>query len=238
MTRLLATLRRDVTLQVRYGLYAVSVFIVLVWGVLLSLLPGAARIDAAVVVPAFLASNLLATTFYFMAGLVLLEKDEGTLSALVATPLRDSEYLLSKLITLTGLAVAENLLVVALLFGKGFRWDLLIAGAALLAALYVLAGFLAVVRYDSINEWLFPSAMVVVALLIPLLPHFGLTRYGFYLHPATPAFRLLSAACDPAAPVAGWEIAYGLLGSLFWLGMGFAWARRSFDRFIVRSAGG
>ncbi|HEX6904673.1 MAG TPA: ABC transporter permease [Thermoanaerobaculia bacterium] len=237
MTRLLATLRRDVTSQVRYGLYAVSVFIVLVWGVLLGLLPGAAEIDVAVIVPAFLAGNLLATTFYFMAGLVLLEKDEGTLSALVATPLRDSEYLLSKLITLTALAVVESLLVVALLFGKGFRWDLLIAGTALLGALYVLAGFLAVVRYDSINEWLFPSAVVVTALLIPLLPHFGLTRHGFYLHPATPAFLLLRAACDPAS-VKGWEIVYGLLGSLFWLGMGFVWARRSFDRFIVRSAGG
>lgn len=235
MRRLLATIRRDVVLQVRYRLYAVSVFVVMVWGVLLSLLPVAARTEAAVVVPAFLVFNLIVTTFYFVGALVLLEKDEGMLSAIVTTPLRDVEYLLSKVITLTALGVAESLLVVVLLFGARFRWELLLTGTALLGALYVLAGFLAVARHDSLNEWLLPSVPVVMLLLLPLLAHFGLVdRRWLWLHPATPGLRLLQGACGPSSEG---EIAYGLLGSLAWLGAGSAWARRRFDRFVVRTAG-
>lgn len=235
MRRLLATLRRDVVLQVRYRLYAVSVFVVVVWGVLLSLLPVAARTDAAVIVPAFLVFNLIVTTFYFVGALVLLEKDEGMLAAIVTTPLRDAEYLLSKVITLTALGVAESLLVVVLLFGARFRWELLLTGTVLLGALYVLAGFLAVARHDSLNEWLLPSVPVVMLLLLPLLGHFGLVdRRLFWLHPAAPGLLLLQAACGPSSQG---EIAWGVLGSLAWLGVGFAWARRRFDRFVVRTAG-
>jgi fluoroquinolone transport system permease protein len=233
--RLFATMRRDVTLQIRYRLYAVSVFVVLVWGVLLSLLPVAARTETAMVVPAFVVFNLIVTTFYFVGALVLLERDEGMLSAIVTTPLRDAEYLLSKVITLTALAVAESLLVVVLLFGVRFRWDLLLAGTAFLGALYVLAGFLAVARHDSLNEWLLPSVPVVMFLMLPLLAHFGLVdRRLFWFHPAAPGLLLLQAAC---APSSNGEIAYGVLGSLAWLGAGFTWARRRFDRFVVRAAG-
>lgn len=235
MKRLLATLRRDVVLQVRYRLYAVSGFVVVVWGVLLSLLPVAARTETAVVVPAFVVFNLIVTTFYFVGALVLLEKDEGMLAAIVTTPLRDAEYLFSKVITLTALGVAESLLVVVLLFGARFRWELLLAGTALLGTLYVLAGFLAVARHDALNEWLLPSVPVVMFLMLPLLAHFGLVdRRWFWLHPAAPGLLLLQAACGPSS--AG-EIAYGVLGSLAWLAAGFAWARRRFDRFVVRTAG-
>lgn len=235
MRRLLATIRRDVVLQVRYRLYAVSVFVVVVWGVLLGLLPVATRTDAAVVVPTFVVFNLIVTTFYFVGALVLLEKDEGMLSTIVTTPLRDAEYLLSKTITLTALAIAETLLVVLLLFGVNFRWELLVAGTALLGALFVLAGFVAVARQDSLNGWLLPSVPVVLFLMLPLLAHFGLVdRRLFRLHPAAPGLALLQAACAPASPG---EIAWGVLGSLAWLGLGFAWARRRFDRFIVGTAG-
>ena len=45
--------------------------------------------------------NLVIGTFYFMGGLVLLEKDEGSLEARVTTPLKPTEYLSAKVLTLT-----------------------------------------------------------------------------------------------------------------------------------------
>ena len=47
-------------------------------GGLLLALSAAARANEAVWVPAILAVNLPITTFFFMAGLMLLERDEGT----------------------------------------------------------------------------------------------------------------------------------------------------------------
>ncbi|HEX7186240.1 MAG TPA: ABC transporter permease [Thermoanaerobaculia bacterium] len=235
MTRLPALLRGDVRLQYRYGLYAVSGVIVLVWGVLLSLLPETAELSAALIVPAFLVSNLIVTTFFFMGALLLLEKGDGVLEAIVTTPVRDVEYLLSKVISLTFLALAESLLIAALLFGVSVHWGPLLAGAVLLGAFYTLAGFIFVVRYDSINELLIPSVGLVAVLLLPLLPHFGLTgRLPFYFHPVEPAMTLLRAAYRGAA---SWEIVYGVIGALAWCAASFLWARRRFRDFVVRAAG-
>ena len=235
MNRLLATLRRDITLQNRYRLYAVSGFMVLVWGVLLSLFPQTARANAALLVPAFMVFNLIVTTFFFMAALLLLEKGEGTLAAIIATPLRDAEYLASKVLTLTLLALAESLLIIVLLFGTDVHWGLLLSGATLLSALYVLVGFIAVVRYDSINAWLMPSVVVVTFLMLPLLPHFGLTSpLPFYLHPTWPALRLVEAAY---VPVSSGQKIYAAGTALLWLGVAFGWARHQFRRFVVRTAG-
>lgn len=235
MTRLAALLRGDVRLQFRYGLYAVSGVIVLAWGALLGLLSDSQELSAALIAPAFLASNLIVTTFFFMAALLLLEKGDGVLAAIVTTPVRDVEYLLAKVISLTFLALAESLLIAAPLFGVSVHWGPLLAGVALLGAFYTLAGFIFVVRYDSITELLIPSVGLVMFLLLPLLPHLGLTgRLPFHLHPVEPAMTLLRAAYRGATL---WEIVYGIIGSLGWCAASFVWARRRFRDFVVRAAG-
>ena len=76
MRRFLASLRRDVLLQVRYKLVAVSLFMVAFWSGLLALVPEAFRPEPTLFVPAFVVINLLTTTFYFICGLVLFEKGE------------------------------------------------------------------------------------------------------------------------------------------------------------------
>ena len=52
-----------------------------------SSVPESARANAALWVPAILVINLQITTFFFVAGLMLLERDEGTLNALAVSPL-------------------------------------------------------------------------------------------------------------------------------------------------------
>ena len=232
MTRLRATLHRDLVIQWRNGFYAVSVFIVLVSGLLLRQLPRP-WLDA--LLPAFLVSSLSFTTFYFMAALVLLEKDEHALDGLVVTPLRPAEYLAAKSGSLAALAVAESLLIVVLARGAspGLVW--LVPGVALLGATFTLFGFVAIARYDSINTFLFPSVGFVSLLTLPLVGSVGLWDTPlFYLHPLQPALVLIRAAFTPTD--AG-MLTYGLGGALVWVVVSFAWARRMFHHFVVRRAG-
>ena len=94
---------------------------------------------------------------------------------------------------------------------------------------------MAIARYDSINEFLFPSVVLVLALLLPLLPHFGvMSRVPFLLHPVEPPLALMRAAYQPAG---GPELAYAVAGTLAWVAVSYMWARRQFVRFIVRAAG-
>ena len=235
MRRFLASLRRDFLLQVRYKLVAGSLFVVVFLGGLLSVVPEAMRPEPDVIVPAFVVVNFMVTTFYFMCGLVLFEKGEAVLSALVTTPLRDREYLLSKVLSLTVLACFETFAIVVLFFGVDASWGLLLLGALSLGGIYTLLGFVAIARYDSINEFLMPSVLLVMALELPLLAHFDvMSRVPLLLHPVEPALTLMRAAYEP---VAGGELVYALVAAGLWLGISYWWARREFGRFIVRAAG-
>lgn len=235
MKRLLSTFRWDVLIQFRHGFYYVSIFFVLVFAVLLRQLPHDGRVSFAILIPAFMVLNLLVTTFYFIGALVLLEKGEGTLAGVVVTPLRDAEYLLAKILSLLLLAMLESLLIVALSYGFDFQVLPLLVGMSLLGALYTLLGFIAIARYDSINEYLLPAGVMVALLLLPVIDETGLWHnWLFYLHPVQPALVLMRSAFAPIAP---WEMIYGVLGSLFWVGLSFVWARRIFLHFVVRTVG-
>jgi fluoroquinolone transport system permease protein len=233
--RLLASARCDVLLQLRNGFYAVTATVVAVWVVLLSQLPPG-LVDAAWLLPPLLAGNLLLSTFYFVGGLVLLEKAEGTLGAQAVSPLRGGEYLTAKVLSLGLLSLAENVVLALVLYGGGLRVAPLVAGLSLAAAVYVLCGFAAVARYDSVNAYLPPSVVYAAATQLPIVAYVaGWDGWPLWLHPLHGPLVLLRAA---VAPVGGGEVAGALLLSAGWIAAGGHWAGRSFRRFVAERAGG
>src|SRR5687768_8695296 len=144
MNRLTATIWCDLRLQLRNGFMFAVAFVVLLYATVWLRLP---VLDVRRQLPVLVLGNLVMTSFYFAGRLVLLEKGEGTLEAQVVTRLRTTEYLLSKIATLTLLAVIENVVIVALFSGGAWRAVPLLAGSAAGSALYVLAGFAVVSRY-------------------------------------------------------------------------------------------
>jgi fluoroquinolone transport system permease protein len=232
MRRLLAALAGDARLQYRNGFYAAAAFVAVVLVVLLRWLPPE---TLRLLLPALVLANMQVNTFYFVAGLVLLEKAEGSLEALVVTPLRPGEYLASKVLTLALLSLVEALAIVVASYGVGFNPWPFAAGIALTAALYCLYGFVVVVRYDSINEFLFPSMLYTAILSLPLLDYFGLWEgWLVYLHPVQAPLVLLEAAFRP---VPAREVAYGLLYGTLWVVPMAAWGLRTFGRFVVAREG-
>ena len=228
MRRLLATLRCDIRLQARNGFYWAVGFLLAVFAIVITQLP---ELDWKPVVPPLVLGNLAMATFLFMAGLVLLEKDEGTLEAQVVTPLRTGEYLTSKVVTLTGLSVIENVVIVVLAAGVGFRSLPLVLGIVLASAVYCLLGFVAVARYDAINEYLFPAMLYIAAFALPILHYAGIWETPFmYLHPLQAPLVILEGAIYP---LAAWEWAYGVAYSVLWIALAFSWSHRAFRRFVV-----
>ncbi len=232
MKRLLTTIACDIRLQFRNGFYYAAAFVAVVMALVLNQVR---LFDLALLLPVFVLGNILVNTFYFIGGLVLLEKGEGTLAAQVVTPLRTGEYLAAKVATLALLALIESLIIVAAAYGSGFALLPLLAGVVLLAALYVLYGFVVVARYDSINTYLLPSVVYTAVLSLPLLDYFGLWQsWLFYLHPIQAPLLLLRAAFQPLAP---WQLVYGVLYSALWIALMYLASRRAFDRFVVEREG-
>jgi fluoroquinolone transport system permease protein len=227
MKRLVHTVYLDLRLQLRNGFYYAVIFVVIAAGTLLRQVPSE-RLTG--VMGVILFSNLAINTFYFVSGLVLLERDEATLSALAVSPLRVREYLASKLITLSGLSLVESALI--LLIGYGQRVAILpyIAGLVFASLIYTLVGLLVVVRYRSINEFLMPSMVYTGLLALPIFPFIAnYDGWPVFLHPMQGSLLLLQAGFSP---LPAWNMAYSLISSTLWIGLLFWLCQNTFRRFV------
>jgi fluoroquinolone transport system permease protein len=230
MSAFATALRWDVVVQARNGFYWTTAFVVLVVGGLLLAVPEAARADEAAWVPALVAVNLQITTFFFVAGLLLLERDEGTLLALAVSPLTPAAYLATRTLSLTTLAGLETIALVSIAFTDSPSWPLLLAGTSALGVIYTGIGASLATRYASVNALLLPASVIVTLLLLPLLPHFGLApRAPFLVHPIEPALTLMRAAYGETTVA---NIAFGVLGSSWWGAITFFWGQRRVGRLM------
>jgi len=224
-------LRWEARLQRRYLFYAVTAIVAVIWIVLLRLLPAAARANPAALIPVFVLTNLQITAFYFAAALVLMERAQGVLAALLVSPLAADEYLWAKALSLTALGLLENLVVVRFVFGPHFHWGWFAVGTAVLCILYVFAAVSAVAPHSGINTFLIPSVGWVTLFTAPLLSFYQVVPWWvFAWHPLMPPLRLLEAASRDLPPV---SLVYLVLGSLGWCAAAQVWARRRFTRVIA-----
>ncbi|CAJ36392.1 fluoroquinolone export ABC transporter permease subunit [Methanocella arvoryzae] len=233
INRLVPTLLVDFRQQVRYGFIVASLFTMIVF---IAMLSQFSQYGSPVFVPLFVFGNLMIGTFFFIGGMVLFEKGEGVLQALIVSPLRVEEYLGSKVLTLTALAFIENMAIVLAIFGTGYNVLLLAAGTILAAVIYVLLGFVMVSRFKSISEYLMPAAFVIVALMLPLVDYLQIFETPLvYLHPMQAPLLVMKAAF---VPVESWQLAYGVLYSLIVIAVAFVLSKRAFDRHIINRKGG
>ena len=232
MRRLAAAIVCDMRLQVRNGFYYAAAFVAVFWALALSRIPAK---FLALWLPVFILSNILINTFYFMAGLVLLEKAEGTLMAQSVTPLRSWEYLISKVVTLTVVSVCESLVITLFGYGAAFGPAAFFLGVMSSAVLFALTGFLLVIRYDSINEFLFPSFLFTLLFVPPFLSYFGfIGSWLVYLHPMQASLLLTQAAFES---IAWWQWFYSVLYPILWIGMLLVFSQRAFERFVIAAEG-
>lgn len=222
MNRWLAACRYDVMLQARHGFYAATAAIVIMLGGLLLAIPASARANGALWVPALIVVNLPITTFFFVSGLLLLERDEGTLTALGVSPVTASQYLVTRMTTLVALAIAETLVVAAI--GFGVESPVVVIGGATMLGI-MLTGFGAGMgaRYATVNEMILPGSVFVTFLLLPLLAHFDLwPRAVFLLHPVEPPLTMIRAGY---AEISVPNLVFSIAGSFAWCAVAWWWGR-------------
>lgn len=230
MARLLGMMRTDVTVQWRNRLYyigiALSVFVAL--GMTAAFAPTVLGF----VLPQILTFTIGGTALMYILGMVIFEKDEGTLNALLVTPLTNGEYIWSKVVTLALLALVETLITLILTVGlQGYDIGYVVLGVVLMSPIWTLAGFILVVRYDSITDALLPMIVIVLGLQLPLL-HFGglVVSDLWYLIPMTAPITLLRGGW---VPLEAWEIAYGVGYSVIAIYALYRWAVHAFYTHIV-----
>ncbi len=232
MKRLLVTIKKDIVLQVRYGFYYATLFVAVIYIAILRQIPYES-LDY--VLPYLMISNLMITAYFFVAGLILFEKNEGTLEALVVTPVRSAEFLIAKIVSLSVLCSAEGFLLVMASFGINFNVLEFSIGLLLLAATMILLGFIVIARYESINEFILPAVVFALPLSLPLVEYFGLWRsWLFDLHPVQFPLQLMRHSLDAQASQ---PTLLAAMAAVIWIAGLFRWAQIAFGRFIIRKEG-
>jgi fluoroquinolone transport system permease protein len=229
MRRIAATLRCDVRVQFRNGFYYASALVVVASVILLRWLPEEA---VAWLLPLVIFENVMMNTFYFVAGLILLERGEGTLEAQAVTPLRAGEYLASKVITLGVLSLVESLLISTLARGASPGVIPLALGIMLASVFLCLVGVALVLRYRSINEFLMPSVPYTIVLSLPLFGYLGIGPAFIYdWHPIQGSLALMAAGTEP---VEAGRLVYAIVLPLLWVAPVYFWSRRALRRRMLR----
>jgi fluoroquinolone transport system permease protein len=234
MTRLTATLKLDITVQLRSKLYHIAIGLALLLGVVMRLFLPADLMPQ--LLPLFYLFAIGGTAYFFVAGMIIFEKGEHTLDALNVSPLRIDEYLISKAISLLIVVLAESIIVLLISYGiQGLNPLLLLAGMCLMSLGLTLGGFIQVSRFNSVTDFLVPALVVTLILQLPWL-HFAeiMPSVIWYLIPTTAPTLLLKAAFGP---IAAWEMVYAVGYSLLTIGVLFWWARRAYVNQIILKGG-
>ncbi len=240
MTRLLAAVRTDVSLQARNQLYPISIGISLLLAAALAWL---STPDALVrTVPMGVLFIVGGSTLMYVVAMILLEKDDGTLDAIIVSPLRPVEYLAAKVATLTGLATLEGLLITlgtVVWLGRGGTWvwpsaAMLLLGLIGLGVMHTLIGIILVVRHQRIMEALLPMGGIATILQIPAFYFVGALPHPVALViPSAAPCMLIRGAFTSLQP---WEWAYGIGYTLLSIGVLALWTQRAFIRHITRNS--
>ncbi|OSC37463.1 ABC transporter permease [Mycobacterium decipiens] len=234
MTRLASALRLELTLQTRQRFLHAAVFSGLIW--LAVLLPMPAHLRP-VAEPYVLAGDITIIGFFFVAGTVFFEKQERTLWAVIATPLRFGEYLAAKLAVLLAISLAVAVVVATIAHGFSYHPAPMILAVALGTLLMLLVGFISSLPFASISDWFLAATIPLAVMNLPVLYYSGLwPNPVLYLVPTQGPLLLLGAAFDQLS-LAPWQIGYAVVyptvgvAGLFWM------ADVMFARYVVAKGG-
>jgi fluoroquinolone transport system permease protein len=177
----------------------------------------------------------------FVGVLVLFEKSENVLQALVITPMKVDEYILSKITSLTIISVISAIIFTLLLnifSGIEFNILFLLSGIIITSVMLILLGFIFVSRVKNLNEYLLVMIISFLVLLFPPMLHLsGLyENVIFYLWP-TQASLLLFTGVFNSTNLEFWEIGYAIIYQIFWIGLLYFTAKKAFYKHIVLKGG-
>jgi len=206
LTRLFTSMKADVSFQFKHGFYVVYIFLALLYLVLLSqfdrnvtqtMLPIIVYID-----PSFLG-------MFFVGSMVMLEKEQGILSLLYITPLRIREYLISKIVSLTALAIVVGFVISLLSYRYPVNYLLLGVGLILTSVFYTLIGFILSTGAKSVNEYM---VNMIPWILLLAFPCFALIPNGFipeFIYPflnIIPSVAGIKLILGAYSPIPRWEV--------------------------------
>lgn len=216
----------DLKLQVRHHILTVAAIVTFLYSMILLYLPTSIPFREELLT-LLLMSDPSTLGFMFVGVLVLFEKESDSLRALVVTPVKSWQYIWSKALTLTSIALLSGLIMAAVGHGEQLHIPFLFLAIAYASLIFVFVGLIGVVRVVNLNQYLVLIPFCLVPLLPPILGLFGIAPEAsmWYLFP-TKAILLLYQASWQSISMP--DLLYALMYPLVWISALYIWVQKAF----------
>lgn len=230
--KLLNVLLGDIRYQLKYGFYAAYAVICIVYIGALILLPQALVKQAFALI---IFSDPAALGFFFVGGIVLLERDEALHSYVAILPVHDNWYIISKVLSLAAIALIVALAISIFALGGAVNYGLLSVAVLLGSALFTLLGIAVATRAQSINHYFLLSIPIGIALMAPaLLSIFGVRHLLVDWLPATLLLNTIQASAGIGNQYNVWAMIVALM---IWTALAYRLAQYCFRRYLAKVGG-
>ena len=178
----------DVRLQVRNGIYYAYGFVLLIY---LTLLYFSGEYLPIWALGLLIYSDPAVLGFFFLGALLILEKSEGTRTALAVTPMPATHYYISKTLSLTLVSLVSAMLI-ALFAHEHIHWPLYLTTVIFVSVTFISIGFPIALYFKTATSYLMGAAAILAPIMLPmffaLAPSFPIWAFLF---PPAVHFRLV-----------------------------------------------
>ncbi len=209
--KLSSMLMWDFRIQLRYYFWVAAAIITAVWLFLLATLD---EETSSLWIPVLIFTDISNIGLLFIAGILFLERSQGTLVASAVMPISSELWLTSKL---GSLALLCTVCASALVYFnvESVNWWRVLPAIFLTSVLFASIGFILVCPFKKILNYFFAMALSLAVLNIPVLGYLGIFEHGLmWLLPSQAAMVLLAVSFTDASAIEFYS-ALGLL--LIWL---------------------
>lgn len=215
----------DIKFQFKYGFYFIYTVLTIFYICILSLFKDSLRHTAAAL---FIFSDPAAMGLFFMGAIALLEKSQRVMSSIAVSPVRSSEYVLSKVISLGVISTAVAM-ILGIASGCSNLFGVFI-GTFSGSAFFTLSALIIASKINSLNQFLISTVpFELLCFLPPLAFLFGFRPFYLLLHPGTAVLCIITGSMGHEG--------VSCLVILIWLLTLYPAACRNTDK-VFKSAGG
>ena len=226
-------LKNDYRLQFRHGFYYVYALLSALYIIILRSLP---EDLSDFLLPLIVFTDPAVVGFFFIGGIIFLEKEENTLESLFVTPINLWDYLISKAISLTTLAVVTSFIITIAVKGASFQPLLLFIGVVLTSIIFTFLGLVTASRFNTINKYFILSVIFILPLFLPLLDFFDIYKSSlFLLFPTMASLVLISGGVGGEVSVG--MVVYGVCSLALWSFLAAKWSHNWFEKHIILNIG-
>jgi len=197
--RLLNAIKSDIRFQIKQGFYLIYLIITVMYLITLSLVP---ENILNIALPLIVFSDPSVLGLFFIGGIIMLEKGQGIIQVLVVSPLKTSEYIISKVVSLSIISALAGILIT--LFGTNSYpdWILLTISIFLISSIFTLCGIMINAGCSNVNQYIIKTIPYMLLLVLPCFSLLGFKySYLFYIFPSVSALKLMLGAFTGIATV-------------------------------------